>query len=73
MSRAPSSSWARAFPFPGDTASHKEVSPAVSAPPVGDQLVARPAAIIAPMFSGEKNAAGEIVPAFIWTKPSIAV
>ena len=25
-----------------------------------------------PMFSGEKNLAGEIVPAFTWTKPSVA-
>ncbi len=28
--------------------------------------------MIVPMFSGEKNCAGEIVPAFTWTKPSIA-
>jgi hypothetical protein len=25
--------------------------------------------MIAPTFSGERNSAGEIVPAFIWTKP----
>ena len=30
------------------------------------------AAMILPTFSGAKNAAGEIVPAFIFTKPSIA-
>jgi hypothetical protein len=35
-------------------------------------VVARAAATIAPMFSGEKNSAGEIVPAFTCTKPSVA-
>jgi len=25
--------------------------------------------MIAPMFSGEKHSAGEIIPAFTWTKP----
>ena len=38
----------------------------------GDHVVARVPAMIAAMFSGEKNSAGEIVPAFIWTKPSVA-
>ena len=28
--------------------------------------------MIAPMFSGEKNSTGEMVPAFTWAKPSMA-
>jgi hypothetical protein len=40
--------------------------------PEDDQVAARAAAMIAPMFCGEKNSAGEIVPAFICAKPSMA-
>ena len=37
-----------------------------------DQLATGPVAMMARMFSGDRNAAGEIVPAFIWAKPSMA-
>ena len=36
------------------------------------QFMACAAPLIALMFCGEKNCAGEIVPAFIWTNPSMA-